>query len=72
MSKCWCGCNSMCSCVVGCVLAYWTPFCSHFKLLDCLSHTRTMSAHKPVQLFKMKRKVGNGFYLVPVNQNATN
>ena len=29
VSKCWCNCNSMCSCVLGCMLAGWTPFCSH-------------------------------------------
>ena len=27
VAKCWCGCDSMCSCVVGCVPACWTPFC---------------------------------------------
>ena len=27
--KCLCRCHSMCSCVLGCTLAYWTPFCSH-------------------------------------------
>ena len=27
--KCWCSCNSMCSCVLGCMLACWTPFCGH-------------------------------------------
>ena len=26
---------------------------------------------KHVQLFEMRRKVGHGFYLVPVNQNAS-
>ena len=29
VAKCWCGCNSMCSVVLGCLLACWTPFCSH-------------------------------------------
>ena len=29
VSKCWCSCNYMCSCVLGCVLAYWTLLCSH-------------------------------------------
>ena len=27
---------------------------------------------KHVQLFRMRRKVGKGFYLVPVNQNESN
>ena len=29
MALCWCGCHSMCSCVLGCVLACWARFCSH-------------------------------------------
>ena len=31
MSKCWCSCNSTCSCVPGCMLADWTPSCSHAR-----------------------------------------
>ena len=32
----------------------------------------SVSKGKHVQLFKMRCKVGKGFYLVPVNQNASN
>ena len=27
VTKCVCSCNSRCSCVLGCMLACWTPFC---------------------------------------------
>ena len=45
VSKCWCSWNSMCSCVLGCMLACWAPFCNdeHFSF-----HCRT-ARHIPEQ-----------------------
>ena len=60
------------SCVLVCMLACWAPFCSHDQFS---SHCQT-ACHIPdpkgkhVNLFKMRCKVGKGFYSVPVKQNS--
>ena len=61
VSKCWCNCSSMCSCVLGCMPACWTPFGSHERFpFRCQPTCKPAPNGKHVQLFKTRRKVGNG------------
>ena len=76
----------MCSCTLGCMLLCWTLFCSHERFskgmtLKAVPEPATKPAPKAalkpapkgkhVQVFRMKRKVGKGFYSVPSNQNES-
>ena len=69
MTKCCYSYNIMCSCTLGCTKLKAVP--------EPAAKPAPKAAPKPapkgkhVQLFKMKRKVGKGFYSVPVNQNES-
>ena len=54
VSRCWCSCDPMCSCVLGCVLACGTPFGLSGAILFSLPAT-CVSWYVPLGFFQTRR-----------------